>query len=267
MSPDEHIKNGDPVAAKKELMGLVRDDPSNVNHRIFLFQLCCVLGEFDRALNQLTVIGEMSDKALAMVQTYREVLQCELLRREVFLGKKTPLVFGEPESWVGDIFESLKLQALDKSQGAQDLRLSAYESIDATSGTINDEPFEWIADADSRIGPMLEVFMNGKYYWVPFNRIAKIDIDAPEDLRDFVWLPAQFTWANEGQAIGFIPTRYPGSETNSDGQIQLGKKTEWQQLADDVYAGIGQRMIATDQNDYALLDIRQITFNLPDSSE
>jgi len=267
MSPDEHLKNGDPLAAKKELMGLVRDDPSNVNHRIFLFQLCCVLGEYDRAQNQLTVIGEMSDSSLAMVQAYRQVVQCEQLRKEVFLGNKTPLVFGEPESWMGDLFESVKLEALGKSKEAQDLRLAAYENIDTVSGSINDEKFQWVADADSRIGPMLEVIINGKYYWVPFNRISKIEIDAPEDLRDFVWLPAQFTWANEGQMIGFIPTRYPGSESIEDGQIQLGRKTEWQQLTEDVYAGLGQRMIATDENDYALLDIRQITFDTAEDSE
>ena len=109
MTPEEHIKNGDPVAAKKAIMALVRDDPANSKHRIFLFQLCCVLGDFDRALNQLNVIGEMSDLALAMVQTYRELLQCELLRKAVFQGEKTPLIFGEPEPWVGEIFESLKL--------------------------------------------------------------------------------------------------------------------------------------------------------------
>lgn len=261
MSPDEYIKNGDPVGAKSVLMGLVRDNPENVGHRIFLFQLCCVLGEYDRALNQLNVIGEMSDKALAMVQTYRELLQCERLRQAVFNGQKTPLLLGEPAPWVGDIFESLKLQALGKLSEAQEMRLSAYNLIDTVSGTLNDEPFEWIADADSRIGPFIEAIINGKYYWVPISYIAKIEIEEPEDLRDLVWLPAQFTWQNEGQTVGFIPTRYPGSEVSDDGHIQLAKKTEWEQLQEGMHVGFGQRMFATQANDYALLDIRNIMFN------
>ena len=33
--------------------------------------------------------------------------------------------------------------------------------------------FEWIADADSRLGPLLEVILEGKYYWAPFCRIAR----------------------------------------------------------------------------------------------
>ena len=261
MRPEELIKTGNPAEAKAKLMGLIRDDPANVNHRIFLFQLCCVLGEYDRALNQLTVIGEMSDKALPMVQTYRELLQCERLRQTVFKGEKTPLVFGEPEPWVGELLESVKLQALGKTAEAQELRLAAYEKVTPVTGEINEEPFEWVADADSRIGPLLEVIVNGKYYWVPFNRISKIVIEAPEDLRDFVWLPAQFTWENEGQTIGFIPARYPGSENIQDGLIQLSKKTEWNQLQENVYEGIGQKMLTTDQNDYAIFDVRQISFN------
>lgn len=267
MSPEEIIKNGDPVAAKQALMALVRDDPANVNHRIFLFQLCCVLGEYDRALNQLTVIGEMSDKTLAMVQTYRELLQCEHLRTAIFKGEKSPLLFGEPEPWIGNIFESLKLHGQGQLAQAQELRLSAYDQVETIAGTINDEPFEWLADADSRIGPLLEVIIDGKYYWVPFSRISKIVIEAPADLRDFVWIPAQFTWQNEGQVVGFIPARYPGSESIDDGAIQLARKTEWSQLQEDVYVGFGQRMLATDTNDYALLDIREITFSAVDQKE
>ena len=267
MTPEEYIKNGNPIAAKEALMLLVREDPANVKHRIFLFQLCCILGEYDRALNQLTVIGEMSDKALAMVQSYRELLQCELLRIAVFNGEKSPLIFGEPEPWIGEIVESLKLHGQGKVDEAQALRLSAYTKLESISGTINDEPFAWIADADSRIGPMFEVIINGKYYWVPSNRISKIVVEQPEDLRDFVWIPAQFTWVNEGQTVGFIPVRYPGSENSDDGHIQLSKKTEWKQLLDDVYVGFGQRMLTTETSDYALLDIREINFDAIDSQE
>ena len=265
MKPEEYIKNGNPVKAKEALMTLVRNDPANLEHRIFLFQLCCILGEYDRALNQLTVIGEMSDKALAMVQTYRELLQCEKLRLAVFKGEKSPLIFGEPESWIGELVESLKLHGQGKIDEAQALRLSAYNKLEPISGTVNDEPFEWVADADSRIGPLFEVIINGKYYWIPSNRISKIKVEKPEDLRDFVWIPAQFTWVNEGQTVGFIPVRYPESESADEVHIQLAKKTEWLQWLDDVYVGFGQRMFATEANDYALLDIREINFGAIDS--
>ena len=89
------------------------------------------------------------------------------------------------------------------------MRDEAYESAPTVSGSVNGDAFEWIADADSRIGPFMEAIVNGKYYWIPFHRIASVIIEPPADLRDLVWTPAQFSWANGGQAIGLVPARYP----------------------------------------------------------
>ena len=44
------------------------------------------------------------------------------------------------------------------------------------AGWVRDEDsaFEWIADADDRLGPVLEAIVNGRYYWVPFERVRRI---------------------------------------------------------------------------------------------
>ena len=105
---------------------------------------------------------------------------------------------------------------------AQQVRDEAFEAAPATHGVIDDQPFEWIADADARLGPMLEAIVNGRYYWVPFDRIREIRIEAPADLRDAVWTPAYFTWANGGETVGLIPTRYPGTEASSRSEAALG---------------------------------------------
>ena len=125
--------------------------------------------------------------------------------------------------------------------------------------TIDEQPFTWIADADARLGPVLEVIVNGRYYWAPFPQIRAIEITPPADLRDLVWLPAQLTWINGGETYGLIPVRYPGSEGEQDSAIQLARKTTWLELAENVNQGLGQRMLATDQDDYPLLDVRKIT--------
>ncbi len=80
-------------------------------------------------------------------------------------------------------------------------------------------------------------------------------------MRDFVWLPAEFTWVNGGQAFGLIPTRYPGSESVQDSSIQLARTTQWEELSDGIFQGLGQRMLATDQDDYPLLDVREVKIN------
>ena len=181
-----------------------------------------------------------------------------MLRNEVFGGKRSPLVFGDPESWIALLVQALGLSAEGRHAEAQALRAQAYEDVPTYAGTVDGKPFEWIADADSRIGPCVEAIVNANYYWIPFHRIHRIQLEPPEDLRDMVWMPAQFTWSNGGQGVGLIPTRYPGSERCEDAGIQMARKTEWFDRGDDEFHGLGQRVLATDCAEYALMDVRDI---------
>ena len=136
---------------------------------------------------------------------------------------------------------------------------SGNAAAPVTAGSVNDVEFEWIADADSRFGPVLEVLLNGSYYWVPFSRIKAITLEPPADLRDLVWLPAQFTWANGGEAMGFIPTRYDGTERAEDAGLRLARSTEWTSLGSpDAFAGLGQRVLATSSEEVPLLEVRRL---------
>lgn len=264
MDAQESLSTGNLEETLAQLQSMVRSEPSIVKHRVFLFQLLTVMGQWDRALTQLDVASELDDSTLAMVATYRQALQCESLRTEVFAGKCSPMVFGEPEQWMALLFEALKLTAEGQYTQAKNLREQAFELAPATSGTITDPDgisFNWIADADSRMGPMLEAIINGRYYWVPFHRIRTINIEAPEDMRDMVWMPAYFTWANGGETVGLIPTRYSGSEASDDNQILTAHKTIWQEIDTDVYQGLGQRMFATDVGEYSLMDLRVINLD------
>jgi type VI secretion system protein ImpE len=262
MPAEPVLRDANVESALHDLTQEVRRKPADSKLRVYLFQLLCVQGQWDRALTQLNTAAELDPLTLVMAQMYREALQCEVFREDVFAGKRLPLVFGEPPEWIGGMIEALRLTGSGEQAAAADLRAHALEAAPATAGTIDGQPFEWIADADTRLGPILEVFVNGRYFWVPIERIKQIKIEAPTDLRDMIWTPAVFTWANEGQAVGIIPTRYPGSHLAADGYVRLSRKTEWTVPVEGVSIGLGQRMLATDENDYALLDVRQIDLNV-----
>jgi type VI secretion system protein ImpE len=241
-----------------------------------------VQGNWERALTQLNVAGELDAAALAMVQTYREAIRCELLRAEIFAGKRSPLIFGQPDEWLALLMQALRLTAEGQHAAAADLRAKAFDAAPATSGTIaiaaattiaGDRPaakepppaatsFEWLADADSRLGPVIEAIFNGRYYWVPLHRVHRIVVDAPEDLRDVVWMPAHFVWANGGDTVALLPTRYAGSERNPDPLIKLARKTDWSEPSPGVYLGQGQRMLAADSGEFPLMDVREIKLNV-----
>ncbi|MES9939065.1 MAG: type VI secretion system accessory protein TagJ [Candidatus Thiodiazotropha sp. 6PLUC2] len=260
MEAEELLKQGELDAALDALQQAIRKEPSNAKLRVFLFQLLCVVGAWERALSQLDVAADLDPLNLPMAQTYREAIQCELFRKEVFGGEKSPLIFGDPPEWTAFLLESLRLSGKGEYAQAESLRNQAFELAPTSSGMLDEQPFAWLADADSRIGPMFEAIVNGRYYWIPMQRLKKVSIEAPEDLRDMVWTPAHLTFENEGEAVALLPARYPGTEQETDTALKLSRKTEWLTPADNLYIGLGQRMLATDQNEYPLLNTREIEF-------
>jgi type VI secretion system protein ImpE len=256
---EQSLKGGDPVAALAQLQEQVRAKPADPKLRIFLFQLLCVVGQWERALNQLNVASGLDPGALAMAQTYGDAVRCEAVRDEVFGGKKSPMIFGQPDQWLALLIESLLLAGRSEQERSQQLRARAFDEAPASAGDIDGRPFSWIADADSRLGPVLEAVINGRYYWVPFSRLIKVQIEPPEDLRDMVWMPAHLQFENGGESVALIPTRYPGSERAEDGLIALARKTVWEQMAPDTHRGLGQRIIATDTDDVPLMEVRTIS--------
>lgn len=261
---EESARAGKLDEALADLQTQVRRAPADPRLRIFLFQLLALRGQWERAMTQLQVVGELDAKTLAMVQTYREALRCEALRAEVFAGKRSPLFFGQPAEWMALLLSALKLGADDRHAEAQSLRERAFELAPATPGELDGLRFSWIADADQRIGPMLEAIVNGRYYWVPFHRLKEITLEKPTDLRDFAWLPAELTFANGGQSVALIPTRYPGSETAKDPRLPMARLTEWEERAGGLFVGLGQRILATDHGEYGLLDVRTVKLESTD---
>jgi type VI secretion system protein ImpE len=258
MNAEQLVKNGQLKEAHAALQHEVRAKPEDQRLRVFLFQVNCALGQLDKALNQLQVLSSLSAETMLLAQIFQPVIACEMLRREVFQGKRTPIIFGEPMEWIGLLLQGVGLAARGEAAAAMKLRDKAFEGAPATLGKINGAGFEWIADADSRLGPILEAIMDGKYYWVPFCRIQKMEIPAPTDLRDLVWTPAQFVWANGGQVSGHIPCRYPQTEASADDALRLTRKTEWSQPVEGYNIGLGQRILATDTADYPLLECRTV---------
>jgi type VI secretion system protein ImpE len=207
----------------------------------------------------------MDAGALPMVRTYQRAIACERLRESVFAGEHSPLLFGDPQPWMAMLAQAASLHGKGHFAQSADLRAQALESAPESSGTLNGSKFAWLADGDSRLGPVFEVLLNGNYYWVPIHRVSKVTIEAPSDVRDFVWTPATFMWTNGGEADGLIPTRYPGSEKSDDAGVRLGRKTLWTERGENVYEGSGQRMLVTDSAETGLLEVREILFDAENS--
>src|SRR5262245_28750585 len=95
-SAEELFAAADLSGCLAQLQSDVRRQPAVGKLRVFLAQLLMVTGDWDRALNQLSVAAELDAGALPMLHAYSAAIQCERLRAQVFSGQRSPLVFGEP---------------------------------------------------------------------------------------------------------------------------------------------------------------------------
>ncbi len=252
------FKQGNLAAARELLQNKIRANASDLRLRVSLLQLLCVLGEWDRAKAQLEVVESLSPDDRSWINLLGPALMGETLRREVFAGRTTPLVLGEPSPWIAKLIQALR--PADPAAQAQ-LRNDAFEAAPANPVKVNGEELPWLADADSRLGPVLEAIMEGKYYWIPFDRLSRLSVAAPSDMRHLVWIPAQATWATGGESAVLIPTRYVGTEYSKTADLMQSRRTTWEELSPDHYRGLGQRMLTAGDRDFPLLDVRLIEWS------
>ena len=261
MTPHELIRQGKAKEALAALKDAIKADTANPRLRMFYFQLLAVAGDWKRALEQLETAASMDPAQLPVKYAITPLIHGETMRANVFAGRKTPLIMGEPDEWLGFLLQSLNLLNAGKLEEAIEMQAAALAKAPAREGTIDGQPFEWMADADSRLGPVIEAYINEKYYWVPMTCIKTLALEKPSDLRDLVWLPATFTWTNASVSKGFIPTRYPDTENSGDNRLLLAQTTVWKEIAPGYSTGKGLRLFITETIDHPITQTNLVSFD------
>jgi type VI secretion system protein ImpE len=244
------------LALKRE----VREAPSNVELRVRLFALNSIMGHLDKAGADLDAIKSLDKTWAVPVQVYQSLIKAECLRREVFVGRAKPLVMGEPDGWLAWNIQSLALESTGQMEQAVQLRSQAWEDAPEYPSVVDGQRCAWLSDVDKRLGPALEAILDGKYYWIPFGQLRKIEPRPAEFLIETVWVPATLTVAGGCELSAHLPARYPGTEAAADGELVLGHKTAWTELPGGEHRPMGQKMIASETADFGLLSCKLIEF-------
>jgi type VI secretion system protein ImpE len=228
-SAKELFQSGNIKEAIQALGALLRDNPADAKSRTFLFELLCFAGEYDRAEKHLNVLASGSGQSEMGAVLYLSAIHAAR-EREVMFEKGT---------------------------------FPTEEVPPSPKGTLNGKPFESVEDADPRLGARLELFAAGAYLWIPFIHIESIELEAPHKLRDTLWAPAILRTGPsfKGQELGqvLLPVVSPLSCKNPDGNIALGRATEWVESGGDAYP-VGLKMLLVDDEEVPFLEIRKLEF-------
>ena len=232
MKAKELYQAGKLSEAIQALSAELRDNPTDAQRRVFLFELLCFAGDYDRADKHLNLLADQSPQAQMGAVLYMSSLHGERLRQKLFAEKDYPSAPVDEEK--------------------------------ARGGSCNGNPFESLEDSDPRIGARLELLAAGAYLWIPFEHIEMIDFQPPKRVRDLLWRPALvrtgpgFKDKELGEVL--VPVLSPGSWTNADNNVKLGRATVWETGADGEALPYGQKTFLVDGEDIPVLEVKRIEF-------
>jgi type VI secretion system protein ImpE len=107
----------------------IRTEPSNAKHRVFLFQLLSVMGQWDRALTQLNVAGELDADPADGADLPRSDPVRSAARRDFRRQARAPDL-RRTAGLAGLLVEALRLDATDPASAGA-LREQAFEQAPA----------------------------------------------------------------------------------------------------------------------------------------
>ena len=208
----------------------LRERPGDARARVFLFELLCFAGEYDRAEKQLAAVAQGNRQAEQGAWLYRSVLQAERTRQALFAGGGAPGGRARP-----------------------------------MAGRLNGVEFSSLTDADPRIGARLELFAAGQYTLFPLEQLVGVRMEPPALLRDLLWAPARVQAAGDTPEarLGevFLPALAPLSWRHPDGAVRLGRMTAWGDGPDGTEVPAGQKLLRVDGQEVPFLEVRELVIH------
>jgi type VI secretion system protein ImpE len=263
MSASEHFQAGrlrEALAAQTEE---VRQNPDDAGRRAFLAELLCFAGNLDRADKQLDAIAHQNPKLAVGISLFRQLVRAEQARQQFYTDGRLPEFVG-PLSAVLHLHLEASIR-LREGQAAEALKLlaEAEEQRPKLSGVCDGQPFQDLRDLDDLTAPLLEVLAtNGKYYWVPLERIERVTFHAPSLPRDLLWRRAHLTCRGGGpDGEVCVPVLYPGAHAEADDSLRLGRMTDWREGSGGPVRGVGQRTFLVGSADRPVLELKEITID------
>ncbi|MCC7373190.1 MAG: hypothetical protein IT581_00940 [Verrucomicrobiales bacterium] len=254
------MNSGDFAAALALAERGIQLKPLLVDARMLLFELLCLSGDWARAAEQLEVVARRDGSWILAAGTFRHLLAGERVRSAVMSGTVPPAFLGDADPANDTLAKLLGLardgEANAVAQALQGLRASRKPMVARLNGAAM---ADW-GDTDDRFSDVIEVILPEGYFWVPVKRVKSLTCEEPAGLTDLIWVGSNITLTDGKTLRGYLPGRYPSSESSMDSAIRMGWKTTWQEGPGGIQTGAGQRIFwtADPEVQFSILDIRTL---------
>jgi type VI secretion system protein ImpE len=239
----------------------VKRRPADVNCRWFLCELLCFTGDLDRADKHLDALCTQDSSLVVSAGLFRRLLRAEQDRRDFFDSGRVPEFLEQPSEGVQRCVEASICLREGKPAEAARLLDEAEKQRLPVAGVADGQPFDDLRDLDDLTASVFEILgTNGKYYWVPTQKVESVEFRRPECPRDLLWRPARMAVRGGPDGEVHFPVLYHRSHLEPDDKVRLGRYTDWRGGNGAPVSGVGQRSFLVGETDHAILDLQQITF-------
>jgi type VI secretion system protein ImpE len=259
MDAKEHFKAGNLAEAVAAATDEVKRHPTDMSRRGFLAELLCFTGEFQRADMQLDAIGHQDPQLVLGLSMFRQLIRAEQARQQFYSDGRVPEFLDAPPRHVQCALEASISLREKRPQEAVALLEEAESFRPKAGGVCNGKPFDDFRDIDDLTSTFFEVLTsNGKYYWIPVERVEMIEFRAPERPRDLLWRRVHMIVRGGPDGEVFLPVLYPGAAAEEDEQMRLGRKTDWHDGENTPVRGVGQRMFLVGEQGLGIMELLQV---------
>lgn len=256
-----HFEAGKLKDAIQTLNAEVRAKPADVDLRGFLAELLCFDDNLERADKMLDLMGTQDPAAALGLSLFRQQIRAEMARREFFGEGRVPEFLGDPPDHLKLHLEaSLAIREGEMATAAKLLE-DAEEQRPKVAGLCNGEEFDDMRDVDDMTAGFFEVLTStGKYYWIPTERIASVEMHRPERPRDLIWRRAAMDVSEGPDGEVFLPVIYVTPDLDVDERTKLGRVTDYAGGDGEPVRGIGQRTFLIGDEAMPILEIQSLEF-------
>ncbi len=258
------FKAGDLTGALAAATAAVRAAPRDSGLRWLLAELMLFNGEAERADRALDAVL-LEDPSPAVLE-FRRLLRAEADRRQVFSEGRPPKFQGEDATPAQTAaLLSLTLARQGDAEGAAAAAANAEALRPHVAGTMLRDgvstSFDDLRDVDDVLAPQIEVVTaGGDYMWVPVERLASLEFDAPRRPRDLYWRRTTLTLKDGTEGLVFMPVIYPWADPATPALHRLGRETDWVGPEAGPIRGQGQRLLLAGEDAVALSALEALHF-------
>ena len=222
--------------------------------RLFLFELLVLADLLAEARTQLLAIESDDPRWPASRRRFTQLLRA--IRRRNHLRRRPAFLAPAPLHAMRRWNAARAVEVGDAMRGVRWID-RADAITPEVSGFVDGREFAGLRDGDERFASVFEVFVGGRYVWLPFEQARAVVLKPAEGVVDAAYRPAEVRLTDGRTLDAVLPLVYPLSAESGD-DFALGETVDWTSEDAGPVCGYGAKVFFIGEDELPLSAVRMI---------